>query len=418
MKEMKAGSGYNRDVWFWVEEMPFDGERQTDQCRRHVKKAVGRGDDGKLFLMVWTDHDPSDWRKFTQTFYEIDADEYAALLDRAIANGKVRPEQREGLLQKANSPFVPPWNIHKAVVVYRDERYILGQQDDCPYLIADGKHLRLTCHPYEPCLYITDGNGFQTAVHNAFDPFGVLESFSSGKTVTSITGLEYDARDFCRMVEAAAGRVDISIDEAERVFGGRKKEKRSGQTVPAVETAPAEKEAAPDPAAGRQEGGCFPDDPFYACLAEYPGCAVDYRIFRDGLPYAGYHSHRTALAFTCRELFDTGDEETAWQYDLGKAGAKKISAQELFAPAAQNGPLNYRRAFLYPPHGSGCTGADFDRVNALLFPNGTQGLEVYEWTTDWSEYFDDGHEWWGALCLTVYDKSLRRFVVILASATD
>lgn len=30
----------------------------------------------------------------------------------------------------------------------------------------------------------------------------------------------------------------------------------------------------------------------------------------------------------------------------------------------------------------------------------------------------DGHERRGALCLTVYDKSIDRFVVILASATD
>ena len=62
--------------------------------------------------------------------------------------------------------------------------------------------------------------------------------------------------------------------------------------------------------------------------------------------------------------------------------------------------------------------SDFDRVNAALFPNGTDGLEIYEWTTDWSEFFDDGHEWWGALCFTVYDKTLDRFAVIMASATD
>ena len=43
---------------------------------------------------------------------------------------------------------------------------------------------------------------------------------------------------------------------------------------------------------------------------------------------------------------------------------------------------------------------------------------MYEWTTDWSDYFDEGREWWGTLCLTVYDKTLGRFAVILASATD
>ncbi|MBP5293222.1 MAG: hypothetical protein J6023_03735 [Clostridia bacterium] len=57
-------------------------------------------------------------------------------------------------------------------------------------------------------------------------------------------------------------------------------------------------------------------------------------------------------------------------------------------------------------------------MNRALFPKGTSGLEVYEWTTDWSDYFDDGHEWWGAVCYTVYDKLLERFVVIMASATD
>ena len=57
-------------------------------------------------------------------------------------------------------------------------------------------------------------------------------------------------------------------------------------------------------------------------------------------------------------------------------------------------------------------------MNATLFPNGTDKLEVYEWTTDWSDYFDEGHEWWGALCLTVYDQTLERFVIIMASATD
>ena len=64
----------------------------------------------------------------------------------------------------------------------------------------------------------TDEEGNRTAVHNAFDPDCVLELFQSGKKVRSITGREYKARDFCRMVEYAAGRYDIDIDDAEKVF--------------------------------------------------------------------------------------------------------------------------------------------------------------------------------------------------------
>ena len=45
-------------------------------------------------------------------------------------------------------------------------------------------------------------------------------------------------------------------------------------------------------------------------------------------------------------------------------------------------------------------------------------LEIYEWTTDWSDYFDAGHEWYGACCWSVYDRSMNRYVVMLVSATD
>ena len=46
------------------------------------------------------------------------------------------------------------------------------------------------------------------------------------------------------------------------------------------------------------------------------------------------------------------------------------------------------------------------------------GLEIPIVTSGDGLYFDDGNEWWGALCYTVYDKNLERFVVIMASATD
>ena len=95
------------------------------------------------------------------------------------------------------------------------------------------------------------------------------------------------------------------------------------------------------------------------------------------------------------------------------------------------GGIPYWYAFLEPPHGTGTfvddrgeevrrryTPDDFHAVNRALFPSGTKRLVALEWTTDWSEYFDDGHEWWGAACWTVYDPGLDRFAVIMASATD
>lgn len=153
------------------------------------------------------------------------------------------------------------------------------------------------------------------------------------------------------------------------------------------------------------------EDPFYRLLGEYPDLAVDYCIVTDER-YGGADSHRAALKTACGRIC------RGWTAAPDRAIGKSVAAGELFSSDYPTGKLNYRRAFLYPPHENGYTGKDFVRVNAALFPNGTDGLEVYEWSTDWSEYFDEGHEWWGALCLTVYDRSLDRFVVIMASATD
>ena len=301
---------------------------------------------------------------------------------------------------------------------YSDGRYTLLRKASYPYLVAEVGEYKLTCHPYEPCLYITNEDGFTTAVHNAFDPYFALDSFRNGELITSITGREYDARDFCRMVEYAADKVDVNIDAAERVFGDAPKKKRRA--------APPKEAASEETAELRAARGSVPppehiitDERFSRLIAGYPDLAVDYCLVENGHTALGAAAHRTALARACHELFvDREDGETIWNYDVGRAEARRITAAELFAPGDDADKLNYRRAFLSPPYGSGCTDADFDRVNAALFPNGTDGLEVYEWTTDWSEYFEDGREWWGALCLTVYDKTLDRFAVITASATD
>ena len=304
--------------------------------------------------------------------------------------------------------------MSKNETVYEDKRYSLGKKDGIPFLTVDGKTYNLTCHPYEPCLYITDENGSMTAVHNAFDPLSVLWVFKSGKTITSITGFEYDALDFCRMVEYAADMVNIGIEVAERVFGGRAKKKN-----PEPEDKK-KKDKAPD-------GGVYVrpeaeniiyNDPALDVISEYPDVAVDYCLVKGVDEFKRYNAHWFALVWACRHLFVDDEDEAIWHYDVGKADAAQISADELFAPVDKNGELNYRRAFLHPPYGDVYGDADFDRVNSSLFPNGTDSLEVFKWTTDWSEYFAEGREWWGALCLTVYDASLKRFVVILASATD
>lgn len=102
--------------------------------------------------------------------------------------------------------------------VYRDERYVLGQSDGLPYLIVDGKMYKLSCHPYEPCTYIKGENCF-VVIHNAFDPCVVLESFSQGKIVDSITGKLYKPKNFCQLLAFATEHFnDVDIGYLEKSY--------------------------------------------------------------------------------------------------------------------------------------------------------------------------------------------------------
>jgi hypothetical protein len=82
----------------------------------------------------------------------------------------------------------------------------------------------------------------------------------------------------------------------------------------------------------------------------------------------------------------------------------------------------YKTAFFLPPyglHGSPSELAElFARINQYLLGAEPQRAEIFSWSTDWANYFESGHEWWGAFCWTVRPADSRRLTVVLASATD
>ena len=194
------------------------------------------------------------------------------------------------------------------------------------------------------------------------------------------------------------------------------------------------------------------NDPFYGLLKLYDDCVIDYCLLQCDTPYQGEESHRRALELSIQILQAREADYYELKYDIDQAKAIRIEAETLlYAPRllrrdyygnafydceweCQNtgDKIPYWYAFLEPPHGASFgyvknhryikkrdyEPEDFQKLNQVLFPNGSDTLEVYEWSTDWTNYFDDGHEWWGASCWTVYDTSLNRFVVIMASATD
>lgn len=199
-------------------------------------------------------------------------------------------------------------------------------------------------------------------------------------------------------------------------------------------------------------------DPFYEQIKAYSRCIIDYCLLEADVPHQGYRSHKDAIMFAMCKVIeryleyqlkaeidfnkdrpqDIDEDPFPWTIDMDKAEAESINAVSfLQAPNVigkdKNGrpkydcqlpdvlrgdQLSYWYAFWETPHKTGYGKDDFDKINHVLFPNGAEALEVYEWTTDWSNYFDDGHEWWGAACWSVYDRSLNRYVVIMASTTD
>ena len=180
------------------------------------------------------------------------------------------------------------------------------------------------------------------------------------------------------------------------------------------------------------------NDPFYELIKKYDRCIIDYCLIEDDALYQGYRSHKDILQFAMFKMIERYDEPIPLNYDLGKALAHQIDPAELlhvpeilrtdrvgkrFYDCGLPDPLKgeqipYWYAFWETPHTSGYGPDDFRKVNSVLFPEGTDELEVFEWTTDWSDYFDDGHEWWGTACWSVYDKCMNRYAVIMAAATD
>ena len=205
------------------------------------------------------------------------------------------------------------------------------------------------------------------------------------------------------------------------------------------------------------------NDYFYEYLKKYDPDSkyhfageVDYHLLLDDKPYEGMKSHREVLHFVfewlveqsiedkenARSMFgdELADRLSPLVYDIGKAQPSPLDPQTFFycpnivkidyygnvdydaewEPNDENcgTTVPYWYAVMEPVHGRRNKPEDFKKVNEALFPNGTDTLDIYEWTTDWSDYFDDGHEWYGACCWSVYDKSMDRYVVMLVSATD
>lgn len=62
-------------------------------------------------------------------------------------------------------------------------------------------------------------------------------------------------------------------------------------------------------------------------------------------------------------------------------------------------------------------GGMFDKFLHFIVGGSDDSL-IYEWPTDWSNYFDAGKEWWGSFLWSLSNPAGDRIVVIAASTTD
>ena len=205
------------------------------------------------------------------------------------------------------------------------------------------------------------------------------------------------------------------------------------------------------------------NDAFYEYIKRYDPDSeyhlvgeVDYHLLSDDRPYEAMESHREALRCvfdwlvkqsienkeSARIMFgdDLANQLRPLVFDINKAQPSPVDSQVFFyyprivktdyygnvrydaewVPNDENcgTTVPYWYALMEPVHGRRNKPEDFKKVNEVLFPNGTDALDIFEWTTDWSDFFDDGHEWYGACCWSVFDKTLHRYVVMQVSATD
>lgn len=89
-----------------------------------------------------------------------------------------------------------------------------------------------------------------------------------------------------------------------------------------------------------------------------------------------------------------------------------------------DGPMThgYADAFSDPPYRLRApleqANAWFHAINEGTFGPLAPGLSVYRWSTNWSDYFDPGHEWWGAFCWTIRRPGTSLVTAIGAATTD
>ena len=168
-------------------------------------------------------------------------------------------------------------------------------------------------------------------------------------------------------------------------------------------------------------------DPIYEILAkEYEDLLLDYAVIGCNEDYLGEGTHRDAvkvfLSLLGNRRREDDEDFDGFTFDEQRMSCQKYDVKEFFSTDGgqlKSPGMSYWRAFSDPPYPLTCGKNGFKRINAILFPEDHRdALEIFTWNNDFSDYFDEGKEWWGTALWSIYDKQAKRFVLIGASLTD
>lgn len=184
----------------------------------------------------------------------------------------------------------------------------------------------------------------------------------------------------------------------------------------------------------------------FVVLAVEPEAEVDQALHRQGLQhlYLQLMAERRERWETLRQdprYADVGLTSMRWEQE--RAVPEALSQEQVRQLVCENlEPQEWAlfQAFYDPPYGTQFPGGieqarqAFGHWLQVLGLDPAEGPHVINWVGNleldflapdmgphllpWSDYFDEGLEWWGVWCLTVWNPVRRTLSVLAASATD
>jgi hypothetical protein len=111
-------------------------------------------------------------------------------------------------------------------------------------------------------------------------------------------------------------------------------------------------------------------------------------------------------------------------FDQQEAKENAIDINKRIKKYGKNGhSTGFTDAFLNPPYSLKCGNTIYEQGNyfndfcQFLFTDLSK-ISIFKWSTDCSNYFDNGKEWWGTHFWTIYNPEKDWFIGALASTTD